>query len=68
MTLRTELTKLVTFLGQSVLSLSFNLGAILAGSLLVLYLNVFSLAPWALVIFPGILSIRGAIGGYSADG
>lgn len=63
MTLRTGLTKLGSCLGQSVLSLSFNLGAIVAGSLLVLYFNVFSLAPWALVIFPGILSIRGAIGG-----
>ncbi len=63
MTLRNKLTKLWSFLGQSVLSLSFNLGGILAGSLLVLYLNVFSLAPWALVVFPGILSMRGAIGG-----
>ena len=63
MTLRNKLTKLWSCLGQSVLSLSFNLGGILAGSLLVLYFNVFSLASWALVVFPGILSMRGAIGG-----
>lgn len=63
MTIRTNITRLTKNMGQSVLSLSFNLGGILAGTLLVLYLNVFSLAPWALILFPGILSIRGAIGG-----
>ena len=49
--------------GQSLLSLSFNLGGILAGTLLVLYLDVFSTKPWALLLFPGILSVRGATGG-----
>jgi len=49
--------------GQSVLSLSFNLGGLLAGMLLAIHLDIFSLAPWALALFPGILTIRGAIGG-----
>ncbi len=48
---------------QSMLSLSFNLGGILAGTLLALYLDIFSLTPWTLIIYPGILSIRGTIGG-----
>jgi len=48
--------------GQSILSLSFNFGGLLAGALSV-YFGVFSLAPWSIALFPGILSVRGAIGG-----
>ncbi len=48
--------------GQSVFSLSFNFGGLLAGGLAV-YFSVFSLAPWSIALFPGILSVRGAIGG-----
>ncbi len=48
---------------QSVLSLSFNVGGILAGTLLTLHLGLFSVAPWTLAIYPGILSMRGVIGG-----
>ncbi|MFA5365631.1 MAG: magnesium transporter [Candidatus Bathyarchaeia archaeon] len=48
--------------GQSVFSLAFNFGGLLAGALAV-YFSVFSLAPWSIALFPGILSIRGAIGG-----
>ena len=59
----TPATKFVASLGQSVFSLSFNLGGMLAGTLLALSFDVFSLAPWTFVLFPGILSVRGAIGG-----
>lgn len=62
-TTETPATKFVTSLGQSLLSLSFNLGGMLAGTLLALFFDVFSLAPWTFVLFPGILSVRGAIGG-----
>ena len=48
--------------GQSVLSLSFNFGGLLAGTLAV-YFSVFSITPWSIALFPGILSVRGAIGG-----
>lgn len=48
---------------QSIFSLSFNLGAILAGTLLAVYFGIFSLAPWTLAVYPGILSMRGVIGG-----
>ena len=54
---------LIASLGQSMVSLSFDFGGILAGTLLAVYFGVFSLAPWALALFPGILSVRGAIGG-----
>ncbi len=61
----TSATKLKASLGQSLLSFSFDIGGLLTGALLVLYFDVFSIkdAPWALVLFPGILSVRGAIGG-----
>jgi len=35
----------------------------LAGTLLILYLDVFSVTPWAFLLFPGVMSVRGAIGG-----
>ena len=60
---RTKVGSLVKSFGQSILSLSFNLGGMLAGTLLVLYLDVFSITSWAFLVFPGILSVRGAIGG-----
>jgi len=61
----TSATRLRASLGQSLLSFSFDIGGLLTGALLVLYFNVFSIkeAPWALILFPGILSVRGAIGG-----
>jgi mgtE-like transporter len=57
--------KLKSNLAQSLLSLSFDVIGLLTGTLLVLYLGVMSIdeAPWALFLFPGILSVRGAIGG-----
>jgi mgtE-like transporter len=63
MTLQIKSRSLVKRLGQSLLSLSFNLGGMLAGSFLVLHMDVFLGIPWALLLFPGVLSIRGAIGG-----
>jgi mgtE-like transporter len=57
--------KLKASLGQSLLSLSVDTVGLLTGALLVLYLGVLSIdeAPWALFLFPGILSVRGAVGG-----
>ena len=63
MTVRIKIRQLIKALGQSLLSLSFNLGGLLAGTLLASNLDVFSLTPWGLLLFPGILSVRGAIGG-----
>ncbi len=58
-------TKLRASLGQSLLSLSFDIVGLLTGTLFVLYLGVLSIneAHWALFLFPGILSVRGAVGG-----
>jgi mgtE-like transporter len=49
--------------GQALFSLLFNFAGLLAGGLIAYSLGVFDKIPWALVIYPGILSIRGAIGG-----
>ena len=54
--------KLKSSLGQSLFSLSFDTIGLLTGTLLVLYLSIGE-APWIIALFPGILSIRGAVGG-----
>ena len=57
--------KLRASLGQSLLSFSFDIGGLLTGAILIVYFDVLSIseAPWALFLFPGILGIRGAVGG-----
>ena len=57
--------RLKTNFFQSVFSLSFDTIGLLTGTLLILYLGVLKIeeAPWALFLFPGILSVRGAVGG-----
>jgi mgtE-like transporter len=50
-------------LSQSLLSLSIDLGGLMAGALLAYYIDFIESVPWALMIYPGILSVRGAIGG-----
>jgi mgtE-like transporter len=49
--------------GQALFSLLFNFMGLFAGGLVASSLGLFDRIPWALVIYPGILSIRGAIGG-----
>ncbi|UCE57231.1 MAG: magnesium transporter [Candidatus Bathyarchaeota archaeon] len=57
-------TRLKANLIQSLLSFSFDFGGLLTGTLLVLYFDVVKEVPWALILFPGILSVRGAVGGF----
>ncbi len=58
-----RLTEAARFLGQSLLSLLFDFGGLAAGALLATFFGVFLSVPWAILVFPGILSIRGAVGG-----
>ena len=44
---------------QALFSLLFDFGGLLAGGILAYNLGIFESLPWALVIYPGILSIRG---------
>ncbi len=55
--------KFKSSLSQSLLSLSFDIFGLLTGTLLFVYSGVFDQAPWAIILYPGILSVRGAIGG-----
>jgi len=48
---------------QSTSALAFNMFGILAGTILAESYGVFEKYKWALLVFPGILSNRGAIGG-----
>ncbi len=50
-------------LRESVVALAFDLGGILAGMIVALNVGLFKLAPWAIMIYPPILSARGVIGG-----
>jgi len=49
---------------QSFLALSFDLGGLLAGSILLVFSDLLSFAPWIIIIYPSIISMRGVIGGF----
>ena len=48
---------------ESMVALAFNIGGIVAGTIIAWHVGLFKLAPWALLIYPPILSVRGVIGG-----
>lgn len=52
--------------GQSLLSLVFNLGGIIAGLTVAASLGLFLREPWIIALYPGIMSLRGVIGGLFA--
>ena len=52
--------------GQSTLALSFNITGLIAGYILASSYGVLSNYQWTLIMFPGLLSVRGAIGGLYA--
>jgi mgtE-like transporter len=50
-------------LRQSVMAYAFNISGIVAGTIVAYNLGLFSLAPWAIAVYPPILSARGVIAG-----
>ncbi len=48
---------------QALLSYLFNFGGIVAGLIVAASLGLFSSEPWIIALYPGIVSIRGVIGG-----
>jgi mgtE-like transporter len=50
-------------LKQSVMAYAFNIFGIVAGTIIAYNSGLFAKAPWAVVIYPPILSARGVIGG-----
>jgi mgtE-like transporter len=51
------------YLKEGIIALSFNVGGILAGFIVASQFSVFQLVPWALALYPVILSARGVISG-----
>jgi mgtE-like transporter len=54
--------RFVETLKQSVMAYAFNIFGIAAGTIIAYYSGLFAKAPWAVVIYPPILSARGVIG------
>ena len=50
-------------LKQSLMAYVFNLCGVLAGTVVAFQLGLFSMAPWVIAVYPGIISARGVIGG-----
>lgn len=55
--------KFFSVLRQSLMAYTFNIVGIAAGTMLAYYIGVFRQFPWAIAIYPPILSARGVIGG-----
>lgn len=51
------------YLKEGIIALSFNVGGIVAGFIVASQFNVFQLIPWAIALYPAILSARGVISG-----
>jgi mgtE-like transporter len=51
------------FLKEALTAFSFNIGGILAGFIVASQLDVFQLSPWAIAVYPAILTARGVISG-----
>ncbi|MEM0357733.1 MAG: magnesium transporter [Candidatus Bathyarchaeia archaeon] len=56
-------TEFAKTLKQSVMAYAFNIFGISAGAIVAYHSGLFQLVPWAVVIYPPILSARGVIGG-----
>jgi len=50
-------------LRQSLGAYAFNVCGVFAGSVVAFYLGLFSMAPWVIAVYPGVVSARGVIGG-----
>jgi mgtE-like transporter len=53
----------LSFLKEALVAFTFNIGGILAGFIVASQLNVFQLSPWAIAVYPAILTARGVISG-----
>lgn len=62
-TKRANLRRFAGLYGSSIMSLSFNLGGLAAGLIIASSTGVILDVRWALLMYPSVLSVRGAIGG-----
>ncbi|MCK4313892.1 hypothetical protein KAW04_03900 [Candidatus Bathyarchaeota archaeon] len=54
---------LLRFLKEALVAFTFNIGGIFTGFIVASQLNVFQLSPWAIAVYPAILTARGMISG-----
>jgi len=54
------------YISESLLPLSFNIAGLIAGTIIATSFDTVKLVPWGFMVFPGLLSLRGAIGGMFA--
>jgi len=50
-------------LKQALAAYAFNICGVFAGTVVAFQLGLFSMAPWVIAVYPGIISARGVIGG-----
>src|SRR3990170_2404993 len=55
--------KLAKTLRESLSAFAFNIVGIVAGTIIASHVGLFKLAPWAILVYPSIVSARGVIGG-----
>jgi len=55
--------KFTETLRQSVMAYAFNIFGIVAGTMIAYHLGLFNRVPWAIAVYPQIVSARGVIGG-----
>lgn len=48
---------------EALAAYAFDIGGIVAGAIIALQLNIFSISSWSIAVYPAILSARGIIGG-----
>ena len=48
---------------EALIAYSFDIGGLFAGFIVASQLNVFQLSPWAIAVYPAVLSARGMISG-----
>lgn len=51
------------FFKEALVAYTFDIGGIIAGTIIALQMDVFSVSPWSIAVYPAILSARGIVGG-----
>lgn len=58
-----DLSRFAKTFKESLMALAFNIFGIIAGTMVAFYSGLFEFAPWAIAIYPAMLSARGVIAG-----
>jgi len=58
-----DLGRLKKTFTESIMAFSFNVFGLVAGTIVAFQLGLFEVTPWAIAVYPAIVSLRGVIGG-----